>query len=125
MCSDADEVILFRVESCLTMDTAAAIRTDSHVTPVERRAHARFAAAIPATLHGRGASQATIINDLSAGGAGLSTAIGIFANDRVEIELSDGRRIPGQVAWWIAGSCGVQFDHPLAETDPLLTEVRG
>lgn len=86
----------------------------------ERRREPRYAVHIAARLHAGGRAQDTVIDDLSRGGAGLDGAIGIYANDPVEIELPDGRRLPGLVAWWLTGSCGVRFLEPLAADDPLL-----
>ena len=88
-------------------------------TGAERRRSPRFAVRIDAVLHANGTSQPTIIDDLSVGGAGLDVAIGIYANDTVELELADGRRLPGQVAWWLSGACGVQFAEPLQPNDRL------
>ena len=88
-------------------------------TGAERRRAPRFAVQIDAVLHANGTSQPTVIDDLSVGGAGLDLAIGIYANDAVEIELADGRRLPGQVAWWLSGACGVQFAEPLRPDDRL------
>jgi hypothetical protein len=89
----------------------------------ERRRHRRYATHIRAVLQGGGRSQSTIINDLSAGGAGLTSALGVESNDSVVLQLEDGRRIQGIVAWRISGCCGVQFDQELAAADPLLVEA--
>lgn len=86
----------------------------------ERRRHKRHAVSIEATLHRNGRHQAMLINDISAGGAGLESVVGVFANDAVEIELHNGRRISATVAWQMSGCCGLQFVEPLSETDPLL-----
>lgn len=89
----------------------------------ERRASERYAVHIPATLHADGKAQPTVVDDLSTGGAGLNGAIGIYANQQVEIEFADGRRLSGQVAWWISGCCGIQFAQPISEMDPLFSSV--
>lgn len=86
----------------------------------ERRREPRYAVQIAARLHAGGRPQDTLIDDLSRGGAGLDGAIGVYANDHVVIELPDGRRLPGMVAWWLTGTCGVRFFEPLAPDDPLL-----
>lgn len=78
---------------------------------------------IPAYLHGAGECQSTVITDLSVDGAGLDGAIAIFPGDNVEIELINGRRISGQVIWWLMGSCGVQFETPLAKSDPIFSST--
>ena len=89
----------------------------------ERRRSARHAVRIDAVLHAGDTSQATVIDDLSVGGAGLERAIGIYANDHVEIELPDGRRLPGKVAWCLIGACGVQFAEALGLDDPLFAAI--
>ena len=89
----------------------------------ERRASVRHDVHIAATLHAGGRSQPTVIDDLSTGGAGLNGAIGIFANERVEIQLANGRRLSGTVAWRLSGCCGIQFHEPLLEQDPLFASV--
>lgn len=75
---------------------------------------------IRALLHKGSSFQTTTITDLSSGGAGLESAVGIFPADMIEIELMDGRRIAGKVSWWLMGCCGVQFLEELASDDPLL-----
>lgn len=90
----------------------------------ERRASVRHAVHIKAILRADGKAQPTIIDDLSTGGAGLNGAIGIFANQHVEIELPDGRHLPGKVAWWLSGCCGIQFREPLKPDDPLFAAAK-
>ena len=102
------------------MTTETLHRSASETPFVERRRHKRYAVEIEAILHCGGRSQATIVNDLSAGGAGLDRAIGVTANDAVEIEFAGGRRIAATVAWRVSGCCGIQFATPLAAGDPLL-----
>ncbi|MBU2532974.1 MAG: PilZ domain-containing protein [Alphaproteobacteria bacterium] len=94
-------------------------QTNPH-TSAERRQFPRRKVRIEAKLIAGRKVQPTVIEDLSAGGAGLRNAIGVFANDPVEIELNGGRRLKGVVAWWLTGYCGVQFDQTLAADDPLL-----
>lgn len=86
----------------------------------EKRAYQRHRVHIEARVHAGGEMQQTIINDISAGGVGLDRAIGIAANDEIEIEFASGRRIAAKVVWKVSGSCGVQFATPLAADDPLL-----
>ena len=86
----------------------------------ERRTYQRHRVHIEACLHVGGEIQKTIINDISAGGVGLARAIGLSANDEIEIEFEGGRRIASKVVWKVSGSCGVQFAEPLAADDPLL-----
>ena len=105
------------------MFSFAAQQPSPQSAAAERRQNARHAVHIDAVLHAGDKSQATIIDDLSIGGAGLDGAIGIFANDHVEIELADGRRLPGKVAWWLSGTCGVQFAEPLRPDDQLFAAV--
>ena len=106
------------------MFSVASRQSSSQPTADERRGNTRYAVHIDAVLHAGGKSQATVIDDLSLGGAGLDGAIGIYANDHVEIELRDGRRLPGTVAWWLSGACGVQFATPLQPGDKLLDAVK-
>lgn len=105
------------------MFPAATWHSNPQPTGAERRHNTRHAVRIEAILHARGASQPTVIDDLSLGGAGLERAIGIYANDHVEIELANGRRLPGTVAWCLIGACGVQFAEPLPPGDPLFAAV--
>ena len=97
--------------------------THSTDAVTDRRRHTRHAVRIEATLHRAGGTQPVIVNDISAGGAGLERAIGIFPDDSVEIEFAEGRRVAGIVVWWMSGCCGVHFIATLADDDPLLREA--
>lgn len=88
----------------------------------DNRKNSRAQVQIAAYLHASGECQATVITDLSVDGAGLDGAIAIFTGDQVEIELINGRRIPGHVIWWLMGSCGIQFSTPLSENDVILSQ---
>jgi hypothetical protein len=90
----------------------------------ERRTSARYTVHIEATLHAGGKAQSTIVDDLSTGGAGLNGAIGIYANDDIEIEFADGRRLAAKVAWWLSGCCGIQFREPLQPNDPIFAVAK-
>lgn len=90
----------------------------------ERRTSVRHTVHIEAILHANGEAQRTIIDDLSTGGAGLNGAIGIYANDNIEIELADGRRLAAEVAWWLTGCCGIKFREPLQPDDPIFAAVK-
>ena len=68
--------------------------------------------------------QTTTIENLSSGGAGLNGAIGITPGDEVTIRLLDGREISGEVIWWLAGHCGVDFYTELKPDDPLFQPKR-
>ena len=88
----------------------------------DARKNLRVQVQISAHLHAAGECQATVITDLSLDGVGLDGAIAIFIGDQVEIELINGRRIPGYVIWWLMGSCGIQFSTPLSEDDVIFTQ---
>ncbi len=90
----------------------------------ERRTSTRYAVHIEAILHANGKSQPTLIDDLSLSLIRLNGAIGIYANEDVEVELPDGRRLGAKVAWWLSGCCGVQFNKPLPSNDPIFAAVK-
>ena len=82
---------------------------------------ARYATRIRAILYKGDSFQSTLIRDVSAGGVGLRGAIGVFAGDKVALQLLDGRRLEAVVRWWLAGCCGLAFTEPLGPDDKLLT----
>ena len=91
---------------------------------IEKRENVRIPTEIAAHLHSNGQCQATLITDLSIKGAGLDGAIAVYPGDQVEIELDNGRRIKGQVAWWLMGSCGIRFSTPLSLNDVIFSQTR-
>lgn len=82
----------------------------------------RIQVQIAAYLHAADEIQETVITDLSIDGAGLDGAIAISTGDLVEIELINGRRIPGLVIWRLMGSCGIQFSAPLSPNDSIFLQ---
>jgi PilZ domain len=111
------------VDFDIVMQPSATTHESGQQASAEQRRHQRYSVRIAALLHARGKTQPVMINDLSTGGAGIESVIGIYSDDFVELELECGRRISGTVIWWISGCCGVQFDQTLSTNDPLLIAV--
>ena len=86
----------------------------------ERRRSTRSSVQIDAVLHAAQSSQTVTITNLAPEGVGLHVAVGLMPGDVVEIELKNGRMLPGEVVWRLMGSCGIHFSEPLSEDDPLL-----
>jgi hypothetical protein len=91
------------------------------VRPLRR--HPRTQTRLRAVLYARDTFIPTTIRDISVGGIGLEGAYGVFPGDRVSIALISGEKRTGIVRWWLNGCCGVQFDTPLAATDPWLARA--
>ena len=91
---------------------------------VERRSFERHEPRTHAILHSRSHFQSVTIRDISRGGIKLENAFGLMPGDVVRIELLPRRHLQGKVAWSVASFCGVVFDNPLVEHDPLLTRSR-
>lgn len=106
----------------MRLATAETLNNDPQAF-ADRRASKRHTVQIEAILHARGKSQSILIDDISTGGVGVKRAVGLYANDRIEIEFAGKRRLTGKIAWWMSGNCGVQFDSALSETDPLLAAI--
>lgn len=72
--------------------------------------------------HLRVASSTVLVyaRDVSVGGMGLSHVPPLPASDSAVIELSCGRTLRGQIAWFDNGNAGLKFDRPLKPTDPLI-----
>jgi hypothetical protein len=73
-----------------------------------------------AILHSHGRAQAIVIRDISVGGMKIQNGFGLIAGDRVKIELLTRRVFEGTVAWSVPPYCGIKFDMPLEDDDPLL-----
>jgi PilZ domain len=71
------------------------------------------------TCHDR--EQSITIRDISAGGMKIQNAFGLAPGDTVRIELLTRRGFDGKVAWAVSPYCGIKFNTPLSETDPILT----
>jgi PilZ domain len=89
-----------------------------------RRRHDRVATDIPAILHVRGHFRGVTIRNIAPGGASLLGGFALFRGDRIEIELLNGRRLPGRIAWSLGNRCGIAFKELLKSDDPLLLEAQ-
>lgn len=87
---------------------------------VEERASERRALRKHAILHCRDQAQTVLIRDMSAGGMKVQNAFGLLPGDAVRVELLTRRTFEGTVAWSVPPYCGIKFNTPLAENDPLL-----
>lgn len=63
------------------------------------------------------------IREISRTGVKLDAAFGINPGDAVTVELLSRRTLEGTVVWSVAAFCGIEFDQPLAENDPALTDA--
>jgi hypothetical protein len=88
-----------------------------------RRRHDRVETDIPAILHVRGHFRGVTIRNLAPGGASLAGGFALFRGDVVEVELLNGRRLAGSIAWSMGHRCGVAFTETLDVSDPLLVEA--
>jgi hypothetical protein len=104
----------------MTLDTETIERAPQR-RRVDLRRSPRHSVRLRALLHRANRFQTTIIHDLSVHGARVDGAMGVYPGDVVEIWLMGGRKIAGRVAWWLMGSCGIEFSEPLTDDDPLLT----
>jgi PilZ domain len=87
----------------------------------EDRSSARRSVRKHAILHCRDRVQTVLIRDISAGGMKVQNAFGLFAGDPVRIELLTRQTFEGTVAWSVPPYCGIRFNTPLREDNPLLT----
>ena len=73
-----------------------------------------------AILHCHDRVQTVLIRDISAGGVKIQNAFGLVTGDPVQVELLTRRTFEGKVAWSVPPYCGIEFNTPLAQDDPLL-----
>jgi hypothetical protein len=86
--------------------------------PLERNEATRHA-----IVHSHGRLQCAAVHDLSREGIKLDNAFGLTPGDAVTVELLSRRTLGGTVAWSVAAFCGIEFDRPLAEDDPVLADA--
>jgi hypothetical protein len=87
----------------------------------QRRRNARRSICEPCTLtHDRKTTQA-FVRDVSPGGFGLERVPQMQPKSLVLIELPNGRRFTGVVAWCDGNAAGVRFSRTLLPNDPLLS----
>ena len=87
----------------------------------QRRRNARRSICEPCTLtHDRKTTQA-FVRDVSPGGFGLERVPQMLPKSLVLIELPNGRRFTGVVAWCDGNAAGVRFSRTLLPNDPLLS----
>jgi hypothetical protein len=70
--------------------------------------------------HSHGRMQSVLIRDISCGGMKIQNAFGLMPGDAIRVELLTRRSFEGMVAWSVPPYCGIKFNNPLAEDDPLL-----
>lgn len=75
---------------------------------------------LPALIHCHGRSQRVVIRRTSREGITVEHATGLRPQERVQVQLFSTRSLSAAVVWSVAGYCGVAFDTPLADDDPLL-----
>jgi uncharacterized protein YuzE len=85
----------------------------------QRRKLAHHALLQPCMLRGANGAVAAFAQDFSKCGMNLSCERNFELKERVFIELRSGRKIRGIVVWSRNNRLNVQFDEPLAGTDPL------
>lgn len=60
------------------------------------------------------------VQNISAGGLGLSRAPALVRDEPITVELRSGRRFTGTVVWSNGSFTGMRFTVPLSQRDPLL-----
>ena len=73
-----------------------------------------------AILYSHDRMQSVLIRDISCGGMKVQNAFGLMPGDAIRIELLTRRSFEGTVARSVPPYCGIKFDKPLTEDDPLL-----
>lgn len=63
--------------------------------------------------------QRATITHISTDELGVDGAIGLYPGDEITLETVGGRRLSGEVTWWLMSSCGVRLSRTLARDDPL------
>jgi hypothetical protein len=100
--------------------TAGGIERTSVESLAEGRSSERRGIRKHAILHCHDRVQTVVIRDISAGGMKVQNAFGLIPGDVVKIELLTRRSFDGKVAWSVPPYCGIRFDKPMSESDPLL-----
>jgi hypothetical protein len=68
--------------------------------------------------HGR--SQSVVIRRISREGMTVEYASGIHPKDAIRLQIFSNRTLSGSAIWSVAAYCGIAFDTPLGDDDPLL-----
>lgn len=68
----------------------------------------------------RGRTHRAFVQNISAGGLGLSRAPVLIRDEALTVELRNGRRFTGSVVWSSGSFAGMRFTVPLSQRDPLL-----
>lgn len=77
-------------------------------------------AELPALMHCHGRSQSVVIRRISREGMIVEYASGLHPRDAIKVQLLSNRTLSGSAVWSVAAYCGIAFDTPLADDDPLL-----
>jgi hypothetical protein len=78
-----------------------------------------------AILYSHDRMQSVLIRDISCGGMKIQNGFGLMPGDAVRIELLTRRSFEGTVAWSVPPYCGIKFNKPLGEDDPIFPKVAG
>ncbi|MEM1372203.1 MAG: hypothetical protein AAGG72_08275 [Pseudomonadota bacterium] len=65
-------------------------------------------------------THAVFATNVSAGGLGIQRTPHLSPDAAVTVELIDGRRLEGFVAWAHEGAAGIRWTHQLSHSDPLI-----
>lgn len=87
----------------------------------QRRQSARRTVCQPCKLTCNRVTSAAFVRDVSPGGFGLERVPQLVPKSVVQIELPNGRRFTGVVAWCSGSSAGIRFTRALLPNDPLLS----
>jgi hypothetical protein len=86
----------------------------------ERRVEQRVELHVPVSISYGPARFPAIVENATAAGLGLASAVGVKEGADLEIHLPDGRTVTGVVRWARSGKIGVRLQRPLQADDPLL-----
>ena len=87
----------------------------------QRRRTPRFMLLQPCKIVSANGTFLAFARDISKTGIGVNCERELPLRETVTIELRSGRKMSGIVVWCRDAKLGIQFDAPLAETDPLLS----
>lgn len=87
----------------------------------QRRREPRYTLLQPCKVTARRQTWMAFARDVSRNGLGITSTASMSLREPVVVELANGRKFAGRVVWSKDGNHGINFNDPIAATDPLIS----
>ena len=87
----------------------------------QRRQMPRYVVLQPCKVFSQESASTAFARDVSKNDLTIDCDRNFRLKDAVVVVLRNGRKLPGLIVWSKDGKCGIRFDNPLSDDDPLIS----